>query len=63
LIVWGSSTLTSVLLERELVDEVLLLVYPVLLGTGKRFFSDVSAPCELALISTKAAPSGVLMNT
>ena len=37
LIVWGSSTLTSVLLEQGLVDEVLLLVYPVLLGRGKRF--------------------------
>ena len=36
LIVWGSSTLTPVLLEQGLVDEVLLLVYPVLLGRGKR---------------------------
>ena len=32
LIVWGSSTLTSVLLEQGLVDEVVLIVYPVLLG-------------------------------
>jgi dihydrofolate reductase len=40
LIVWGSSTLTPVLLEHGLADEVLLLVYPILLGTGKRFFSD-----------------------
>jgi riboflavin biosynthesis pyrimidine reductase len=36
LIVWGSSTLSSVLLEQGLVDEVLLLVCPVLLGRGKR---------------------------
>ncbi len=63
LIVWGSSTLTSVLLEQGLVDEVLLLVYPVLLGRGKRFFSDRADPRELALISTKALSSGVLMNT
>ena len=63
LIVWGSSTLTSVLLEQGLVDEVLLLVYPVLLGRGKRFFSDSANPRELALVSTKATPSGVLMNT
>ena len=63
LIVWGSSTLTPVLLEQGLVDEVLLLVYPVLLGTGKRFFSDGAEPRELALVSTKAASSGVLMNT
>ena len=63
LIVWGSSTLTSVLLEQGLVDEVLLLVYPVLLGLGKRFFSDSVDPRELALVSTKATSSGVLMNT
>ena len=62
LIVWGSSTLTSVLLEQGLVDEVVLLVYPVLLGRGKRFFSDNADPRELALVSTKAV-SGVLMNT
>jgi dihydrofolate reductase len=62
LIVWGSSTLTSVLLEQGLVDEVLLLVYPVLLGRGKRFFSDSADPRELAFVSTKALSSGVLMN-
>ena len=63
LIVWGSSTLTSVLLDQGLVDEVMLAVYPVLLGRGKRFFSDSADPRELALVSTKATPSGVLINT
>ena len=63
LIVWGSSTLTSVLLGQGLVDEVLLLVYPVLLGQGKRLFSDSADPRELALVGTKAVSSGVLMNT
>ena len=63
LIIWGSSTLTSVLLEQGLVDEVLLLVCPVLLGRGKRFFSDSADPRELALVSTKTASTGVLMNT
>jgi dihydrofolate reductase len=62
LIVWGSSTLTSVLLEQGLVDEVVLFVYPVLLGRGKRFFSDSADPRELAFVSTKATPSGVLIN-
>jgi dihydrofolate reductase len=63
LIVWGSSTLTSVLLDRGLVDEVVLLVYPVLLGRGKRFFSDSADPRELAFVSTKVTSTGVLINT
>jgi len=63
LIVWGSSTLTPVLLEQGLADEVLLLVFPVFLGRGKRFYSDKVEPRELALISTKASASGVLINT
>jgi dihydrofolate reductase len=63
LIVWGSSTLTSVLLGQGLADEVLLLVCPVLLGRGKRFFSDMADPRELALVGSKAASTGVLINT
>jgi dihydrofolate reductase len=63
LIVWGSSTLTSVLLEQGLVEEVLLLVYPVLLGRGKRFFSDSAEARELAFVSTKVTSTGVLINT
>ena len=63
LMVCGSATLTSVLLEQGLVDEVVLMVYPVLLGRGKRCFSDSADPRELALVSSKATPSGVLINT
>ncbi|SNC77661.1 Dihydrofolate reductase [Hymenobacter gelipurpurascens] len=63
LIVWGSSTLTSLLLEQGLVDEVVLLVYPVLLGRGKRFFSDQGDPRELAFVSMKETSTGVLINT
>lgn len=63
LIVWGSSTLTPVLLEHGLADEVLLLVFPVLLGTGKRIFFEPTPPRELALVSTKAVSSGVIIST
>ena len=62
LIIWGSSTLTSVLLGQGLVDEVVLIVYPVLLGRGKRFFSDSVDARELTFVSTKATPTGVLLN-
>ncbi len=63
LIVWGSSTLTPVLLEHGLADDVILLVFPVLLGTGKRFFADGTPPRELALVNTKAVSSGVIIST
>jgi dihydrofolate reductase len=64
LVLWGSSTLTSPLLEQDLVDEVVLIVYPVLLGRGKPFFSSDSAdPRELALVSSKATSTGMLVNT
>jgi dihydrofolate reductase len=63
LIVWGSSMLTPVLLEHELADEILLLVFPVLLGTGKRIFSDGTPPPEFKLVSSKAVASGVIIST
>jgi len=63
LIVCGSSSLTSPLLEQGLADEVVLIVYPLLLGQGKRFFSDTANPRQLALIGTQATSTGVLINT
>ena len=63
LILSGSSTLTSTLLEHGLADEVLLVVYPVLLGTGKRFFAEGTPARSVELVRTKAMPSGVILNT
>ena len=63
LILWGSSTLTSTLLEHGLADEVLLAVYPILLGTGKRFFVEGTPARCFELVSTKATPSGITINT
>jgi dihydrofolate reductase len=63
LILWGSSTLTSTLLEHGLADEVLRVVYPVLLGTGKRFFAEGSPPRSFELANTKVMPSGVILST
>ena len=63
LILWGSSTLTSTLLASGLADEVLLIVYPVLVGTGKRFFVEGTPARSLELVNTKATPTGVLLNT
>jgi dihydrofolate reductase len=60
---WGSSTLTSTLLEHGLADEVLLIVYPVLLGTGKRFFAEGTPPRSFEFVSTSTTPTGVILNT
>jgi dihydrofolate reductase len=62
LILSGSSTLTSTLLEHGLADQVSLIVYPVLLGTGKRFFAQGTPPRVFELVNTKALPSGIVMN-
>jgi len=63
LVLVGSSTLTSTLLEHGLADVVLLVVYPVLLGTGKRFFAEGTPARSFELTSTEAMPSGVILST
>ena len=63
LVLWGSSELTSPLLEHGLVDEVVLIVYPVLLGTGKRFFAEGTPARSFELVGTKAMPSGLIVTT
>jgi dihydrofolate reductase len=61
LILWGSSTLTSTLLEHGLADEVLLVIYPVLVGTGKRFFAAGTPARTFELISTQTTPTGIIV--
>jgi dihydrofolate reductase len=63
LVLWGSPTLTSTVLEHGLADEVLLIVYPALLGTGKRFFAEGTPARSFELVSTKAMPSGIIFST
>jgi dihydrofolate reductase len=63
LVLTGSSTLTSALLEHGLADEVVLIVSPILLGTGKRLFAQGTPAQSFELTGTAATPSGVLLNT
>ena len=58
----GSSTLTTALLEQGLADELLLTVYPVLLGTGKRLFAEGTPARKFELVSTQSFPSGIIFN-
>lgn len=62
LVLSGSSTLTSPLLAHGLADELVLAVYPVLLGTGKRLFAAGTPARALELVSTTATPSGIILS-
>ena len=57
--VHGSAQLAQALLEHDLVDELHLMVFPVVLGTGKRFFGDTSAKKPLQLVESKTVGDGV----
>lgn len=51
------------LLEHGLVDEAVLIVSPVLLGTGKRLFAEGTPARAFELVGTTSTPTGVLLNT
>jgi dihydrofolate reductase len=63
LVLSGSISLTSLLLDAGLVDEIVLIVYPVLLGRGKRLLSDSFDARKFEFVSTMTTPTGVLLNT
>jgi dihydrofolate reductase len=58
--VHGSATLAQSLLQEGLVDRVRLLVYPVVVGKGKRLFKEGSPTSTLNLLETRAFSSGVV---
>lgn len=59
--VHGSSNLIQTLLVNDLVDELWLKTFPVVLGRGKRLFGEGTVPAAFKLIESKASPSGVLI--
>lgn len=59
----GSSDLIQTLLKHDLIDRFTLLIYPVVLGRGKRLFGTGTMPGTLELIESKVTPSGVTINT
>ena len=58
--VMGSGNLVQTLLRDDLVDRFNLWVYPLLLGTGKRLFSEGTVPTGLRLTSSQAFPKGAI---
>jgi dihydrofolate reductase len=61
--VHGSPGLIQTLLEHDLIDEFRMWIFPVVIGTGKRFFGEGTIPIGLKLTGTKAFKTGVTINT
>lgn len=58
--VWGSSKLVQLLLANDLVDELCLMTYPIILGQGKKLFADGAAPRTFTLTESHVGKAGVI---
>ena len=58
-----SGELIRSLMRRGLVDEYMLMIHPLVLGSGRRLFADGSPAATLRLVDTKTAPTGVVIAT
>lgn len=59
IVVHGSPQLVQTLIEHDLVDELRLMVYPVVVGAGKRLFAGTSSTRKLQLVEAKTVNDGV----
>ncbi|MEA3063900.1 MAG: hypothetical protein QOJ27_328, partial [Sphingomonadales bacterium] len=61
LVVQGSSTLYPQLLAAGLIDRLILMIFPVLIGSGKRLFGPGTAPGALRLVEHQLTPGGTVI--
>jgi dihydrofolate reductase len=61
--VHGSGALIRWLLDNDLVDEMILLVCPVVVGQGTRLFADAGPDVALDLVESRSTPKGVMIQT
>ena len=59
--VWGSSKLIQLLLKHDLVDELRLKIYPVILGEGKKLFDNGAIPAAFTLTENHVTSKGVII--
>lgn len=59
--VWGSSTIVQLLLKHDVVDELRLKIYPLILGEGKKLFDNGLVPAAFTLAESLVTPSGVII--
>jgi dihydrofolate reductase len=61
LLIQGSSVLIQSLLKHGLIDEITLLIFPIVLGVGKRLFDEDSLPAAFELVDSKVSSTGVVI--
>jgi len=61
--VLGSGNLLQTLMREGLVDEYLLMIHPIVLGSGQRLFPDGAPPLDLRLVEAVATTTGVILAT
>jgi dihydrofolate reductase len=61
LLIYGSSSLVNALLPHRLIDEYRFMIYPLVIGTGKRFFKEANTKNTLALTRAETSITGVTM--
>lgn len=62
-LVMGSGVLVQTLMKHNLVDLYVLLIHPLVLGSGSRLFPEGGAPATLRLVEVKSTPTGVVIAT
>jgi len=60
--VHGSGELAQTLIKNDLIDEYRLLVFPVLIGTGKRLFGSGAVPAAMTLVRSATTRAGVVFS-
>ncbi len=63
MVIHGSASIVRILTNLGLIDQYQLLVFPVVLGSGKPLFQDILHKVKLSLVNTKTHPSGVVVLT
>jgi len=59
--VWGSSQVVHLLLEHDIVDEIRLMIHPLILGEGKKVFADGAAPRAFTLTDSAVGKTGTIV--
>jgi dihydrofolate reductase len=63
IVIFGSGVLVQSLMRRDLIDEFILIIHPLVLGRGRRLFSDGSPKANLHLVDSVATGTGVVIAT